>query len=105
MDTGEIHVESLVGHRLRDVDGTSLGRIEEIVAEVEGTDWVVVEVHVGPGALLERLVELSTIVPFLERLPRRFISRYRIPWAYLDLTNPKRPRATVRRSGLERLSR
>jgi len=91
----EARVEELVGRRLCDVDGRKVGRIEELVAELRGTDWVVIEIHVGPGALLERLVDLSTLVPLLSTLERRLRKRYRIPWNQLDLTNPRRPRATV----------
>jgi hypothetical protein len=99
----ELHVERLVGHRLRDGSGESLGRIEEIVAERRGTDWYVVEIHIGPGALLERLVELTTLVPMLGAVQRRLRKRYRVPWQQLDLTDEHHPRATVRRTDLERL--
>lgn len=99
----EIHVESLLGNRLRDVDGKSLGRIREVVAAVEGTDWVVREVHIGKGALIERLIELSTVLPFVDRLQQRLTRRYRVPWGHLDLADPSRPRATVRRGELERV--
>jgi hypothetical protein len=98
----EVRVESLLGHRLRGVDGESLGRIEEIVAEIRGTEWVVTEVHVGRGALLERLVELTTLVPRFGA-PQRMLGRRRVPWAQIDFSDPSRPRATVRRSELERV--
>jgi len=98
----EARVEELVGRRLCDVDGRKIGRIGEIVAERRDTGWVVVEVHVGPGALLERLVELSTLVPVLGALPR-LRKRYRVPWQQLDLTDPDRPRAFVRHTDLKRL--
>lgn len=88
----ELHVESLLGHRLRDAAGVSLGRIEEIVAEVRGTDWIVVEVHVGPGALLERLTELTSLIPLPGFLRRRFGTRRCVPWNRLDLSDPSRPR-------------
>jgi sporulation protein YlmC with PRC-barrel domain len=99
----ELHLESLVGHRLRGADGKSLGRIEEIVADVRGTDWIVLEVHVGPGALLERLAELTSLVPLFGALHRRLNARHRVPWDRIDFTDPSRPRATVRRAELERV--
>jgi hypothetical protein len=99
----ELRLESLVGHRLRGADGKSLGRIEEVVAEVRGTDWIVVEVHVGPGALLERLAELTSLVPLFGALRRRLNARQRVPWDRIDLTEPSRPRATVRQAELERV--
>jgi len=97
----EIRVESLLGHHLRGADGKSLGRIEEIVAEIRGMDWIVVEVHVGPGALVERLTELTSIVPLFGAVQRRIGRRHRVPWDRLDLTDPSHPRATVRRDELE----
>ena len=98
----ELRLESLLGHRVRGADGKSLGRIEEIIAEIRGTDWIVVEVHVGPGALLERLTELTSLVPLFGPLQRRLGARHRVAWDQLDLSDPSRPRATVRRDDLER---
>ena len=99
----ELRLEVLLGHHLRGADGKSLGRIEEVVAEIRGTDWIVVEVHVGPGALLERLAELSSLVPLFGALQRRLSVRHRVPWDRLDFTDPSHPRATVRRADLERV--
>ena len=99
----ELRVESLLGHRLRGTDGKSLGRIEEVVAEIRGTDWIVVEVHVGPGALLERLAELTSLVPLFGPLQRRLGARRRVPWDRLDFSNPSHPRALVVRDDLERV--
>ena len=100
----ELRVESLLGHRLRGADGKSLGRIEEIVAEIRGTDWIVIEVHVGRGALLERLTELTSLLPLLGPLRHRLGARHRVPWDRLDLTDPSRPRALVRREDLDRVT-
>ena len=99
----ELRLESLLGHRLRGADGKSLGRIEEVIAEVRGTEWIVIEVHVGPGALLERLTELTSLVPLFGALHRRLGARYRVSWDRLDFTDPSHPRATVRRDDLERV--
>ena len=99
----ELRVESLLGHRLRGADGKALGRIEEIVAEIRGTDWIVVEVHVGKGALLERLAELTSLVPLFGAVERRLGRRHRVPWDQLDFSDPSHPRATVRRDELLRV--
>lgn len=101
----EIHVEALLGSRIRDADGKCLGRIEEMIAELQGTEWLVVEYHVGPGALLERVVELSLIVPLLGRMGGRWNTRYRVSWNQLDLSDPDQPRLTVRQSEIERITR
>lgn len=99
----ELHLESFLGHRLRGSDGRSLGRIEEVVAEIRGTDWIVVEVHVGPSALLERIAELTSLVPLFGAVQRRLSVRHRVPWDRIDFTDPSHPRATVRQADLERV--
>ncbi|HEY2378503.1 MAG TPA: PRC-barrel domain-containing protein [Gemmatimonadaceae bacterium] len=101
----EIHVEALIGRALRDADGQKVGRIEELVVEQEDTDWVVVEIHVGVGALVERVVELSTLVPLMGALGKKLGKRFRVPWHELDLTDPDHPRAIVRLGELKRLER
>jgi hypothetical protein len=98
----EIHLESLLGKRLRDEDGHSLGRIEELVAERRGLDWVVVEVEVGPGALLARLLEIATLVP-LPGMLWRSIPRYRVGWHQVDLSDLDHPLLRVRRNEVERI--
>jgi sporulation protein YlmC with PRC-barrel domain len=92
----EARVEELVGRTIRDVAGRKIGRIEELVAVQQGTEWVVVEVHAGPGALLERLVDLATLIPYSGALQRQLRHMRRIPWQLLDLSDPHHPRATVR---------
>ena len=99
----EIHVESLVGRTLLDPDGRKVGRVEELLVEQVGIDWVVVELHVGIGALLERVVELSTLVPLMGGLRRKLSNRYRVPWQHLDLRDPDHPRSLVRLADLKRL--
>jgi hypothetical protein len=96
----ELRIEQLVSRRVRDPDGRKLGRVEEIIAEIQGIEWVVVEVHVGSGALLERLVALSALVPIIGKLTRRSRKRYCIPWAQLDVSDPDHPRALVRQADL-----
>jgi sporulation protein YlmC with PRC-barrel domain len=96
----EVRVEDLLGKRLCDAEGRRVGRVEELIAEIRGTDLVVVEVHLGRGALLERIVELSTLVPVFGALQRRLQQRIRVPWYLLDLTDPDHPRITLRREQL-----
>jgi ribosomal 30S subunit maturation factor RimM len=100
----EVHVEQLVGRHICDVEGRKIGRIEELVVELAGTDWLVVEAHVGPGALLERIVDLSSLLPLMSALTKRLNTRYSVRWKDLDLSDVDHPRAFVRRSDLKRLS-
>jgi sporulation protein YlmC with PRC-barrel domain len=97
----EARVEELIGRKVYDVDGRKIGRIEELVAEQQGPELVVIEVHVGPGALLERLIDLATLVPYSGTLQGWLRHMRCIPWQQLDLTDPEHPRATVRVAELE----
>ena len=99
----EARVEELVGRRLCDAEGRKVGRIEELVAEIDGTEWLVVEIHVGPGALLERIVDLSSLLPWMSALGKRLHRRYIIQWRDLDFSDPDHPRTFVRRGDLKRL--
>jgi sporulation protein YlmC with PRC-barrel domain len=98
----EARVEELVGRKVCDVDGRKVGRIEELIAEQQGTELVIVEVHVGPGALLERVIDLTTIIPFSGALQRQLRHLRRIPWELIDLSDPDHPVTTVRREELPR---
>jgi len=101
----ELHVEALLGRVLHDADGRKIGRIEELVAEQRGTEWIVVELHVGIGALLERVVELSTLLPMTGALRQKLTVRYRVPWQQLDVRDPDHPRVLVRLGDLKRVMR
>jgi sporulation protein YlmC with PRC-barrel domain len=101
--TREVRVEELLGKRVRDPSGAHIGRIEELIAEVQGTEMVVVEVHLGSGALLERLAEFAGGIPPFGFLRRAIGKDYRVPWQQLDLRDPAHPRVTVRRAELERI--
>ena len=98
----EARVEELVGRKVCDVEGRKVGRIEELIAEQHGTELVVVEVHVGPGALLERVIDLTTIIPFSGTLQRELRHLRRIPWELLDLSDPEHPVTRVRKEELPR---
>jgi sporulation protein YlmC with PRC-barrel domain len=98
----ELHVEQLLGRRVRDRDGTTIGRIEEMIVEIRGTDWVVTEIHLGRSALLERLGDISALIPLLGKMTARSRQRWRVRWDQLDFSHPERPRTLVRSAELER---
>jgi ribosomal 30S subunit maturation factor RimM len=54
MEHGEIHVEILVGRAVVDAAGRRLGRLEEIMIEREGDEWVVKEYLIDGYGALER---------------------------------------------------
>ena len=97
--TREIHVEHLLGRRVRDIDGIVIGRIEELVAERVEAARVVTEFHVGPAALLERVGRFMHQLPLINALPLMHWE-YRIPWQMLDLSDPNAPRVRCRKAEL-----
>lgn len=97
----ERRVELLLGRRVVDPDGASVGRIEEIVADFVDGECVVRGYLVGRHALLERLGG-GRLVHSLARLlggGRGYEGRL-VPWDAMDLGDPERPRCTVRRDAL-----
>jgi hypothetical protein len=96
----EFQVELLLGRKVRDVDGHVAGRIEELIAVLDGPNTVVTEYHLGPAALGERLLVSARGLPFFRALPRPRVGIVR--WDQLDLTDPAKPKLLVRRDELAR---
>ncbi|TPM90582.1 hypothetical protein [Mesorhizobium sp. B2-1-3A] len=88
-----VNLEHLAGRRVLSQRGKNIGYIEEIRAERDGDDFVVIEFHVGIYAAFERLSASALGVAVLDlfRLRRRD-GLYRIPWDKLDISDPARPR-------------
>jgi len=87
----EVHVEHLLGRRVRDATGRVVGRIEEIHADDEGT---VTEFLLGPAALTERLGQSTLSLPFISLLGIRRAG-HRVSWDEMDLSDPDQPRMTT----------
>ena len=99
---GELHVERLIGKKVRDAGGAVVGRIGELIVENVDGEYVLTEAHVGAAALLERIGAFVTQLPYfaLIRMPRW---EYRVPWDRFDWTDASRPRLRVRKADLERV--
>jgi sporulation protein YlmC with PRC-barrel domain len=101
----EIRLGDVVGRKVYDADGRSIGRVEEMLAEIElherGNDYVVVEVHVGAYGALEALAG-SVFARHLLRKFGRLVRhhQHRIPWALMDFSEPLTPRVRCRQSEL-----
>jgi len=91
-ERNERRVELLLGRKVRTLDGSVLGRIEEMRAEREHDYYVVTEFHIGPTALIERLA----VRHFGFTLPGR-VHGYRVRWDQLDLEDENVPRLPRRR--------
>ncbi|OHV68313.1 hypothetical protein LCM4577_07570 [Mesorhizobium sp. LCM 4577] len=88
-----VHLDHLAGRRVFSEQGRSIGYIEEIIAEQDGGDLVVIEFHVGIFAAFERLSASTIGTALLDVFGLRRRERlYRIPWDKLDISDPERPR-------------
>ena len=83
-----LNIEMLIGRRVCDANGETVGRIEEFKATVHGKRCYIDEFHVGTAALLERLgISGAQLMGWtIARKPLR------IPWQKLDLSDPEHPR-------------
>jgi hypothetical protein len=83
-----------LGRKILGPGGRVDARIEEIVLEPKGHDYVVREYLSGPEGFLEELVDFAVGVPLLRSIPflGRRIRRRPIRWEWLDLSSPESPR-------------
>lgn len=95
MTTRELHLELLLGKRVLDSTGKSVGRIEEVRAQQQGDEWFIQDYLIGTTALLERLSAWTIGLGILRLFgARKIYGGYQVPWDKLDLTDPEHPRLT-----------
>ena len=100
----DINVELLVGTKVYDVDGSKIGRIEEIRVERQEKALLVEAYLIGASALIERLSARTLVRPIRRLLRSRHIySVYEVPWQALDLSDPKRPVVRIAKRDLQRV--
>jgi sporulation protein YlmC with PRC-barrel domain len=102
----DLYLSHLIGRVVRDADGHKIGRIEELLATIElhdhGNDYVVAEFHVGAYALLEAFTGGVFAQTLLQRIrPIVRYRRYRVPWEWMNLTDPEHPQVNRTRAELE----
>jgi len=86
--TQEIQLELLLGKPVQDSTGKTIGLIQEVYAEQQGDEWVILEYQLGPAAILKRLSAWrvgQVILPLLRA--RRTPIGYRVPWDKIDLAD------------------
>jgi sporulation protein YlmC with PRC-barrel domain len=98
-----VNAELLVGRKVHDPTGRVVGRIEDMRVDVDGTDHVVTEYHLGGGALIERIAGSISQLPILRLLPFSKPTVIHVPWHQMDLSDPSRPRVVVPRDQLAAL--
>jgi sporulation protein YlmC with PRC-barrel domain len=102
----EINAELLLGRQVQAANGKLVGRIEEIVAEPQGSVLTVSEFHLGSYALMERLAASLFGRALLEFFGGGKLGQgYRVPWHKLDLTDPEKPKLLCEIDELETLER
>ena len=87
----------LLGRTVRDRDGKSIGRIEELNAEIDlhgdANDYVVTSVSVGRFGVLDVIATGRFVQHLVRRLARLTgYTRHEVPWDWLDFGDPARPR-------------
>ncbi|MEO8910738.1 MAG: hypothetical protein ABI408_10990 [Gemmatimonadaceae bacterium] len=101
MDVG---VELLLGTKVCDIDGETVGRIEEIRVERKGSALLVGSYLIGVSALIDRLSAWTLVRPIKRLLSARHIySLYEVPWQDMDLSNPDRPQVRTARRDILRV--
>ena len=104
MANRELHIEQLLGVKVFDSEGKHAGRIEEVIAERLGDEWVVREYWVGRSALLTRFSARDVVRSLLGFFGAKENAGYKVPWDKIDLSHPKRPRLHCPCHELEELS-
>jgi sporulation protein YlmC with PRC-barrel domain len=88
----EVRFEDLVGKVVRNPQGRAIGRIEELEAEPEGEDYLVTEYVIGALERLPRLLGFLGQLPTFRALGIGRSPRVRrIPWHWIDLSDPVHP--------------
>jgi hypothetical protein len=89
--SAEVRAELLLGRKVLGPGGRVDARIEEIVLEPRGEDYVVREYLSGPEGFLEEILDFAVDVPLLRAIPflGRRIRRRPIRWEWLDLSDPE----------------
>ena len=89
----EIHLELLIGTKVRDVDGNYVGRIEELRVERGGNTCLVDSYLIGASAVIQRLSAWTLVRPIKKLLSSsKLYALYQVPWQDMDLTDPRHPR-------------
>ena len=95
MSARELHLELLLGRMVRDAEGRSMGRLEELRAVEHGGELRVSQFLVGRYGVAARLSSnsLRRALLHLYGSPRQK-GGFVIPWSWMDLSDPLNPRCT-----------
>ena len=97
----EIHIELLLGTKVRDVDGKEIGRIEEFHVQRDESSCRVEAYLVGASAVVDRLSAWTLVRPIEKLLhSRKLLTLYEIPWQDMDLSDPQQPKVRTAKRDL-----
>lgn len=97
----DVHVELLLGTKVRDIDGNVIGRIEEFRAAREEQSCRIEAYLIGASALIERLSAWTLVRPIARALhARKLYQLYEVRWQDMDLTDPRRPTLRIARKDI-----
>ncbi len=100
----ELNAELLIGTKVVDANGESVGRIQEFNVEREEKACLVNAYLVGVSGLVDRLSAWTLVRPINKFLhSHRLYSLYQIPWQDMDLTDPRHPKLRKVRHDLQPL--
>jgi sporulation protein YlmC with PRC-barrel domain len=92
----QIAVELLIGRKVRDSDGKSVGRIEEFRVDRQHNALLVEAYLIGASAVIDRLSAWTLVRPIGRLLRMRQVFRvYEVPWQEMDLSDPEQPRLRI----------
>jgi sporulation protein YlmC with PRC-barrel domain len=97
----DVHIELLLGRKVRDTDGNVIGRIEEFRVERDDNSCRIESYLIGASAVVERLSAWSLVRPIARALhARKLYQLYDVRWQDMDLSDPTRPKIRIARSDL-----
>jgi len=82
-----VHLEVVVGKQVRDVDGRTVGRLEDVYADWRGEECIVTHYALVSSALIFVLRLLGA---------RKTFGTIIVPWNKLDFSDPSHPRLNCR---------
>jgi hypothetical protein len=99
----EVHLELLVGRKVLTQNNTSVGRLEEVHADLRSGKCFVEEYLVGTYGVFDRLSALAIGRALLGMAGKFIKTGYRIPWDQMDLSDPDKPKLKCKVSQLKRI--
>lgn len=84
-----VHLDRVIGRKIRTANNRSLGRLEECRAERRDDSWVITEWVIGSAGLFERL-GFGVRLILGRHSGKGFVAR----WDQVDISDPERPRLT-----------